>query len=320
MKIKNLLLSLIVVNAGVIGGFTYVTSVNLENNNAYVTKAAKEGVVYQNLNDTSRLAQVNFQRQVQEWKNILIRGNDEEQYKKYLDGFEKKEKSVQEGLVKAKEILAKNNISGISEDIDKLLADHKELGVKYREALTTFDAADPETGKKVDVLLRGIDRPASSGMDKVSDKIKALAEKELTGLSETVDAKNKESVQYLMLASLFLFSLLTAVFFILRQYIMKLLGGEPSELNAYFQELSQGNFKYNLNVEKNDKVSVAFNSKMMHFKLRNMIKTIQNMTNDIEGQINSSKLGDSANSILETLRNTKKEVRGLSETVEKFDV
>ena len=44
---------------------------------------------------------INFKTQVQEWKNILIRGNNPEQFVKYVDGFSVAEKSVQEHLAKA---------------------------------------------------------------------------------------------------------------------------------------------------------------------------------------------------------------------------
>ncbi len=328
MKLKTLLLSLALVNTAIIGGFALTTKNSFEQNNEVIQATIKDGKFYQELNDTSRQAQVNFQRQVQEWKNILIRGNDAELYKKYLEGFEKREKLVQEGLTKVNKDLDKKlqnfkankkvEFIKVNETIEKLIDDHKELGVKYREALATFDAQDPETGKKVDKLLRGIDRPASQGMDEVSELITKITNNELSALETKVEEKNKENIQMLILASFILFGLVTTLLMLFRSYLLKVLGAEPNELNDYFKSLSKGDFKSSIDVAEKYENSIAYNSKLMHFKLRNMIKTIRNLTEEISS-VKHVEISDSKESIVESLRNTKNEVRGLKETVDKFD-
>lgn len=47
---------------------------------------------------TARQAHISFQRQVQEWKNILIRGNDPELKAKYLKQFGEQEAKMDERL------------------------------------------------------------------------------------------------------------------------------------------------------------------------------------------------------------------------------
>src|SRR5512144_1961983 len=48
--------------------------------------------------NTLREVQTNFQRQVQEWKDILLRGNDADEYARHLDAFEKRNADVKQGL------------------------------------------------------------------------------------------------------------------------------------------------------------------------------------------------------------------------------
>ena len=46
------------------------------------------------------MIQVSFKKQVQEWKNILLRGSDYEQYQKYSKGFHGEETFVREEATK----------------------------------------------------------------------------------------------------------------------------------------------------------------------------------------------------------------------------
>jgi len=113
---------------------------------------------------------IDFKTQVQEWKNILIRGNKEDDFVKYEKAFTEKEKVVEDGLRKSLESLKKENDPANAwaiTDLERLIKDHAELGAAYRTALKDFDKADPEAGKKVDVAVRGKDRAASEGLQKI---------------------------------------------------------------------------------------------------------------------------------------------------------
>ena len=68
--------------------------------------------------DLARQAQVDFKVQVQEWKNVLLRGQDEESYKKYLDGFSAKKESVRQ---KIKELEGKVADKKVKDDIGRFL-------------------------------------------------------------------------------------------------------------------------------------------------------------------------------------------------------
>jgi len=115
-------------------------------------------------------ASVEFKTQVQEWKNILIRGNKDEEFSKHEKAFFDKEKAVQERLKKALDVMKKENDSknaAAIAEIDKLIKDHADLGAAYKTALSGFDKGDLEAGKKVDVAVKGKDRATTEGMSKV---------------------------------------------------------------------------------------------------------------------------------------------------------
>ena len=72
----------------------FIINIFLADNIKATSNAVSQGIFYQNVNDNTIQAQVNFQHQVQEWKNILYRGNNSGLHSQYLKQFESREKTV----------------------------------------------------------------------------------------------------------------------------------------------------------------------------------------------------------------------------------
>ena len=115
-------------------------------------------------------ASIDFKTQVQEWKDTLIRGNNDDDFQKHQKAFFEKEKAVQDRLSKALEAIKAENSPAstqVAGDLEALIKAHAELGTEYKAALAGFDKADPETGKKIDVAVRGKDRATTEGLNKI---------------------------------------------------------------------------------------------------------------------------------------------------------
>ena len=109
-----------------------------------------------------------FRLQVQEWKNILLRGDDQEDYDKYLGEFEKKEIEVQITLMDMRFIL-NNQYNETTNLIDKIVRLHAHQGAQYREALESFDMEAPrDSGMIVDTMVRGVDIALQAEMEKLT--------------------------------------------------------------------------------------------------------------------------------------------------------
>ncbi len=119
--------------------------------------------------DTARSAQVEFKIQVQEWKNILLRGTDPAQLEKYTAAFKKTGDKTNAELKKVNAVLGKLELR--TPLVDEAIAAHDELGKKYLEALTKFDSANPESYKIVDGLVKGLDRAPTKKIDDIVDYI-----------------------------------------------------------------------------------------------------------------------------------------------------
>jgi len=109
--------------------------------------------------DIARDAQVHFKRQVQEWKNVLIRGHQAIDYAKYWSLFETEEATTQELLSELR-----RRDGSEADAIDGLLSELRNLGQRYRAAVATFDPGKPLSYRDVDTQVRGMDRPPTDEM------------------------------------------------------------------------------------------------------------------------------------------------------------
>jgi methyl-accepting chemotaxis protein len=158
--------------------------------------------------DTARLAQVHFKRQVQEWKDMLLRGNDQLLYEGHLRAFNEEERLVKEELQSLSRMT--DTLELAMPDIAEMIRIHDKLSLQYREALKDYHRADLKSAVLVDQRVRGIDRKPTDQMDAIVSKIKAQADKRLKA-TETVAKTQLEAYQSFSFFLIFL--VLVGVFF-----------------------------------------------------------------------------------------------------------
>jgi len=134
---------------------------------AVYTKQAKSAELsyaqaVRQVNNDAAAALVAFKQQIQEWKNILLRGNDPAKYDKHFAGFEKDEEAVQVKLKKVVDLLPQLGLD--AKAAADVMQKHAALGIQYREALKKFDKTDLKAGQQVDHAVTGIDRPATEAI------------------------------------------------------------------------------------------------------------------------------------------------------------
>jgi hypothetical protein len=127
---------------------------------------------------TAVKVQVNFKTQVQEWKNVLLRGSSAADYATYFGRFEQREADVQAGLAMLRTDLIRLGLDGTT--ATQLAAEHAALGAAYRQALTGYRAVEPASGFAVDASIRGIDRKLNDAIDALAQTAEAAAATELT--------------------------------------------------------------------------------------------------------------------------------------------
>ena len=112
-----------------------------------------------------------FKTQVQEWKNVLLRGKDPKQLERYWAAFQKHEEKV---VMTAQKLAPRLPDSETRKLIDRFATAHKQMGVDYRKGLDAFRAAgfEPAAG---DAAVKGMDRAPVALLDEAREKIGSIA-------------------------------------------------------------------------------------------------------------------------------------------------
>ena len=117
-------------------------------------------------------AEVMFKTQIQEWKNILLRGNDPALFEKHHKAFVAGAKNVQDRLDSASSVLKTANPKQALQ-LEGVVKAHREMVQAYLAALESYDRNDPKAGIKVDTLVRGKDRTTSEEMSRIAAEVES---------------------------------------------------------------------------------------------------------------------------------------------------
>lgn len=113
-------------------------------------------------------AAIAFKRQVQEWKNILLRGADPGDYSRYRQSFDHESEQVDRLLSGLRDASEDNQKASIG----ALLDEHGQLTARYRELLGANDRISPSLASEIDHTLRGIDRPFTERLDAFAETLR----------------------------------------------------------------------------------------------------------------------------------------------------
>ena len=169
--------------------------------NKRLHKSVLEGQRMIEITDTARLAQVHFKKQVQEWKNLLLRGNEHDQFDKHLRAFDEEDRRVNEYLRSLSDLTAAGRLS--VPEIGGAIKQHEQLGKQYRDALKHYNPSDLKSAVVIDKSVRGIDREPTDQIDAIVGMIKAQAYQRLKD-TETVAKTQLEAYQSFSLFLIFL--------------------------------------------------------------------------------------------------------------------
>ncbi len=212
--------------------------------------------------DTARQAQVHFKEQMQEWMNILLRGNDPAQFEKYLKAFDEKGEQVQAELHLVKATI---ELTGAKIDtLDELLQSHAQLMAQYHQVLKSFDAKRKDNVHLIDAQLKGMERKPTELMEGIIHGVQEQTQGLMADTFEHLDqdTRNHEEVSIAVIIFSVLFGLVFS-YLILRS-ILRPLHVATNGLD----QIAQGNYHVPIPTQGNSEIGRMLNAmKSMETKL-----------------------------------------------------
>lgn len=257
-------------------------------------------------------SQIIFKGQVQEWKNVLLRGHNPELYDKYWKQFVAAENEFQKTMGDVAKSLKQLNLTQYSQLADTLLKDHQTLGQKYRLALEQSDPSDINYSKNVDTLVRGVDRATSKGLSNLAKVLYDYTDQQ--ALSNTASIRNDFSLfqTIILINQIVLLTLMLVISVYIFMKVKQSIGSSPEYAIKICNEIAQGvlsqkQVKFN---NKTNKASIMSAMSLMHGKLKETIESIFK-----EAQVLSS----SENSLMQAktdISNISNSVKNITDSIE----
>lgn len=226
-------------------------------------------------------ANLQFKAQVQEWKNVLLRGKQPAELDKYWKQFEDRQGDVQNILG---ELTRQPGIdASLKTRLESLRDAHRVLGGAYQKGREAYLTAggDPSAG---DNAVKGVDRATSEQMSELVDELRKQGREQSMLISASADRTVLLGI-LVMLASGLLIGLLS-LWLVNRNLV------EPiRKLIEYVAHLSQGRFAERVASDRQDelgKLAVAANT--LRDFLAETFSRLQRSASDLDsasGELNS---------------------------------
>ncbi|MBD0705160.1 methyl-accepting chemotaxis protein [Pseudomonas sp. FP1154] len=129
-------------------------------------------------------ANLQFKVQVQEWKNVLLRGKQPADLAKYWKQFEDRQHDVQ-GIL-GQLIALEGVATPIKTRIEGLRDEHRQLGAAYQKGRDAFVTAGGDAAAG-DAAVKGVDRAASEQMSALVVELRKLASEQSAQISAGAD-------------------------------------------------------------------------------------------------------------------------------------
>ncbi|MCB1759991.1 MAG: response regulator [Gammaproteobacteria bacterium] len=155
-------------------------------------RAAEVGQHASRIVNTSLTAQVHFKKQVQEWKDILLRAHEAALYGKHLRQFIDQEKLTRKSIGELLSLLEQE--SEAERYAKQFLTAHAQLGVQYRDALKQFQPGAKESIFLVDRTVLGIDRQPTDLIDRVVESVQRETNDKLAVINAEVTRIEHENL------------------------------------------------------------------------------------------------------------------------------
>ena len=172
-----------------------------------------------------------FKKQVQEWKDTLLRGKKPEALQQYWGNFQKREGDVRS---EAERLTREIPDPETAQLVTQFMSAHQQMGQAYRSAFQEFSSRNFDSSVG-DAAVAGMDRAPTDLLTKAKDRLVAQASAQAT------DAQNGAELAVKLSLALFLAVIAVSVVAFLVA-VQKSISAPLSRLAAAMRELACGRF------------------------------------------------------------------------------
>lgn len=184
-----------------------------------------------------------FKTQVQEWKNVLIRGADDKQREKYWGRFQQREADIQEAL---SSLIPHIEDPEAKDLLSRFQTAHKNMGEAYRRGFQSFVNAG-YLHSAGDKAVAGIDREPAKLIDDATAQLKDRGLANAASLNQTVTASTWQMGG--LLFAVIIAGTIACVIVLLRSVV------QPAQrLIDQLGKLGQGDLSERVTVQRNDEL------------------------------------------------------------------
>jgi methyl-accepting chemotaxis protein len=208
-----------------------------------------------------------FKVQVQEWKNVLIRGADSGQRDKYWGRFKKKQDEIRALSAHLKTILKNKEALKLVNQFNQA---YEEAMPKYEAGFRAFEQSgyNHTAGDKA---VKGIDRAPAKLLVEAQDLISQLVADESAAMDSSADAAFVTSISILLVASV---AILLALIFGFNRGLIR----PTRELENYFSALAEGDLTVACKIHSQDEIG----------RLARSARTLQEYLLDVAASMKNS--------------------------------
>ncbi|MDO3388676.1 methyl-accepting chemotaxis protein [Gilvimarinus sp. SDUM040013] len=214
-----------------------------------------------------------FKVQVQEWKNVLLRGADASQREKYWDRFQKHHETIQSEGGQLSRGLKSGQSSRLLGDF---LAAHETAFDQYNEGFDAF-VASGYNHRAGDEAVAGIDREPSRLLQEAADIIKAEVEK----AAAEVQALSAKVAFWAQLAT---FAVAVAALAVLWWLLSTTIIQPMQAIMDHIRIMSGGDFSKRFHLQRNDELGqLGENLAQMQEEIRGVVSSVKDTAQQLGG-------------------------------------
>jgi len=167
ISVKSKLITLAAISILSIGFIAFYGSYGLSVTRSAMSENMREIELHAKGINLSREIQYEFKVQIQEFKNVLLRGQNPDAFAKYTTAFDEQAKKVAQHLHELNEIMADMPEKEIVSIINTSATHHADVTNKYRLAWKSYQIDNPDSAFAVDAMVKGIDRTFADEIEKL---------------------------------------------------------------------------------------------------------------------------------------------------------